>query len=381
MTPSPSLPRHRLGAYIFYGLGIVVVAALAWSVVLVAGRDRGSAPPGPPPPSYAHQFPEPPAAATLLPTFPLATDADLLDGVWFILDRPSSRVHRLSVEGEYLGGFAGEGDGPGEFRHGGRLVTHGDTIVVAAARGLFFFGPDGTSLGWREAEEPDDCRLPHLADLASTAAGLLLAYACSNLDGEDRLTAVAVLETGPDRWRRLAERRVPSMPDRLLDPLADMIVLAEHPRGFLFGHPADECLRVLDLGGREVEELCHRWIERLPARPLGAEGRETILMARAAGFSLEFPERYLPFDRVFMDPAAGPVYRAPTLEAIDLYRFVARDSGPPDDLPPASDLFMSDGVVLAVWQSLSGSYARSSPWTESGRRSGGDSSVLDPGAG
>ena len=257
---STSESRVRLGKFLVVGMGLVAAAALAWSVVLATERDRERPPMVPAPQDSPLSLPEPPADATLLPSFPRATDADLLDGVWFILDRPSSRVHRLSTTGEYLGSFGGEGDGPGEFRSGRILVAHADTIVVAVRRGLQRYLPDGTHLGRRDMEAPDDCSLPLLADAVSTDAGLLVAYACAS--GEE-LTAVALLDAGRDSWRRAAERRAPSPADAGWKLFADRIVLSEHPHGFLFGHPTDECLTVHGFGGEAIEELCHEWIERV----------------------------------------------------------------------------------------------------------------------
>lgn len=350
-----SNPRTRLSAIVVWGAALVCLGALAWAVVVAANVTRSPTRPQQSSrdahPSPAH----PPFAAMLLPPVASVRDADFHDRVWFILDRANSQVHRLTAQGAYLDSFAGHGDGPGEFRSGRLLVAHGDTIIVATRRRLHLYRPDGTGLGSRRTEPPQDCAVPRLADVASTAAGLLFAYGC---DRGERFEGLVVLEGAEGSHRRLAERLARSRNDRSWGPFDEALVVAEHPRGFLFGHPNDQCLNVFDLTGQVVDRVCHDWIEHQPVPdPVGEEWNELAAVARATGLSLETPERYPPFDMVFVRPDAELVYRAPATESAGMFRLLTRDIDLSDVIPPASTLFMAEGIVFAAWYDLAGTHA------------------------
>ena len=347
-------PRTRLSAILVSGTALVSLGALVWVFVVATNvtrsptHTRESSMDRPPSPAHI------PVAATLLPRVASVQDADLHNRVWFILDRASSEVHRLTEQGAYLDSFAGDGDGPGEFRSGKLLVAHADTIIVATRRRLHLYRPDGTGLGSRRTEPPRDCAVPKLADVVSTAAGLLFAYGC---DRGDRLAGLVVLEVAEGSYHRLAERPAPSRNDGAWGPFDEAVVVAEHPHGFLFGHPDDECLNVFDLTGRAVDRVCHEWIEHQPVPdPVGEERNELIAVARATGLSLEIPERYPPFDKVFVRPDSGLVYRALATESVGVFRLLAQDATLSARVPSASTLFMADGIVFAAWYDLAGTH-------------------------
>lgn len=347
-------PRTRLSAILVSGTALVSLGALVWVVVVATNVTRS--PTSPQQSSRDHPPPlvRPPATATLLPSVASVQDADLHDRVWFILDRANSEVHRLTTQGAYLDSFGGDGDGPGEFRSGKLIVTHADTIIVATRRRLHLYRPDGTGLGSRRTEPPEDCAVPNLADVASTSAGLLLAYGC---DRGERFESVVVLEVAEGSYRRLAERFASSGNDRAWGPFDEGVVVAEHPHGFLFGHPNDECLNVFDITGQVVDRVCHEWIERQPAPdPLGEEWNELAALGRAAGVSLEVPERYPPFDMVFVRRDAGLVYRTLVTASVGVFRLLAKGTDLLDRVPPASTLFMAEGIVLAAWYDLAGTH-------------------------
>ncbi|MCY3546118.1 MAG: hypothetical protein OXH49_04500 [Gemmatimonadetes bacterium] len=347
-------PRTRLSAILVSGTALVSLGALVWVVVVATNVTRSPSSPQQSSRDHPPSLVRPPATATLLPSVASVQDADLHDRIWFILDRANSQVHRLTAQGTYLDSFGGDGDGPGEFRSGKLIVAHADTIIVATRRRLHLYRSDGTGLGSRRTEPPQECAVPSLADIASTSAGLLLAYGC---DPRERFAGLVVLEVAEGSYRRLAERLARSGNDRAWGPFDEGVVVAEHPHGFLFGHPNDECLNVLDLTGQVVDRVCHEWIERQPApHPVGEEWNELAALARATGMSLEVPERYPPFDKVFVRRDAGPVYRAPATESVGVFRLLARDSDVFDSVPSASTLFMAEGIVLAAWYDLAGTH-------------------------
>ncbi len=166
MTASPrQRPRYPFSAIAVFGGGAVALAVLGWNLFALArshldglpdvSAEADSAPAGPP------------ANATLFDSVASVADADMHEGVWFLLDKRLSRVHRISDGNNQWSAFARPGDGPGELRRPAALAVHGDTIVVAAPRRLQFYWPDGTYIGGRDVEPPSICRDTRLGDLAA----------------------------------------------------------------------------------------------------------------------------------------------------------------------------------------------------------------------
>lgn len=279
-------------------------------------------------------------------------DADLLGGIWFVLDRDNSQVHRVDTRGVFLGSFGGEGDGAGEFRLPRALAVHVDTIIVAARRSLHLYRSDGTPILNRRIEPPEDCQNARVNDVASSPAGLLLLHVCGP-SGE--IEAVVMLEVEEAKYRRLAVRRAELRDDRVWTAFRDMAVLSSHPRGFVFGHPNDPCLAVLDLNGQGLESVCHDWMDRQPlTQPNHDEWAEVRSGARSIGVRLQIPQQYPPFDRVFVVRDGGLVYRAPTTEGIDMSRLVTTDRDLTAVISPAPAVFVADTSVLAAWDALGG---------------------------
>jgi len=151
-----------------------------------------------------------------------------------------------------------------------------------------------------------------------------------------------------------------------------VLVLTDHPRGFLFGSAYDECLGLFDAFGTALESVCHDWIERIPLSiPDG--GREMIRRSsdeyRRLGIRLEFPEHLPPFQRVTtMDDGRLVYYRpvpAPRTPSDDAQGAVATEVlqlvvQPEDgqaarlELPAAPNLFLDGRSVLAVWDQIDG---------------------------
>ena len=354
MIPRPDPSRRAsLSAICVLGGTIAAVAALAWSLVATVGTLRlgptGTA-------SATSELPigaETSVSPLLVESIASVLDADLLAGIWFVLDRDNSQVHRVDARGVFLGSFAGEGEGAGEFRSPRALAVHGDTIVVAARRSLHLYRSDGTAILSRRLEPPEDCQNARVNDVASSPAGLLLLYVCGPT-GE--IEALVMLEVEEANYRHLTVRLGELHDDRVWVAFRDLAVLSSHPRGFLFGHPNDPCLVIFDLNGQGLESVCHEWIDRQPlTQPDHDEWAEVRSGARRIGVRLMIPQQYPPFDRVFVVKDGGLVYRAPTAERIDMSRLVTTaDHDLSTVVSPAPAVFVADTSVLAAWDELSG---------------------------
>ena len=253
----------------------------------------------------------------------------------------------MNDRGAYVDSFAGEGDGPGELRRPQAIAAHGDTVVVAAAHSLHLYEPDGRSIGRRRIEPPQDCPGAVMLDIASSRSGLLVLFGCQ--PGAD-VDAVVVLEVGEARFRPLAAAAVESS-------FQWTAVLAEHPRGFVFGHPEEECLGVYDADGDAVDTACHVGIER---RPVGEEARAGLdALERVwtnAGMAWRRPQFYPPFEKVFARGDGGLVYRALTPGQDDFGTLVDSDGNRvlPFDIRHSRMVFFGGGSVLAAWPAASG---------------------------
>lgn len=343
-----------------FGGGAITLAVLGWSIFALAQPQQDGFPNLS---AEADPLPTgPPANATLFDSVASVTDADMHDGVWFLLDKRLSRVHRISEGNEPWSAFAGPGDGPGELRRARALVVHGDTVVVATSRRLQLYRPEGTYIGRREVEPPSICRhtglgdsAAGLSDIASTSKGLLLLFTCTT--GQAR--GGVFLEASEASYRPVVQD--PGDPDDdLLDIWRDMSVLAAHPSGLVFGHPEDECIGLFGLGGGRLRSFCHAWLERAPVSRAMIE--QASVEAVGIRTQIRIPEQYPPFDRVFVSDDAlfyrtlTPTVRPGSTEVEVTYRLAKHDGvdWTSPAVPAAAELFVSDGAVLAAWDDMHG---------------------------
>ena len=69
-------------------------------------------------------------------------------GLVFILDSQTSNVKVFSPEGKYIASYGGQGEGPGEFRNPGSLVTMPDSSLGVVSKGLAKIIKLGTETGY-----------------------------------------------------------------------------------------------------------------------------------------------------------------------------------------------------------------------------------------
>ena len=298
MTAPVTPPRYPFSAVVVFGGGAIALAALGWSLfsvvrthaegLLDVSAEADSAPTGPPP------------NAVLFDSVASATDADMHDGVWFLLDKRISRVHRLIDDNSQWSAFGRPGDGPGELRRPAALAVHGDTVVVATPSRLQLYWPDGSYIGGREVEPPRICRHAQLGemaarlyDVASSPEGLLLLFTCTT----GRARGGVFLEIGEASYRPVVQGPTDAS-DYLWDPWHDMSVLATHPRGLVFGHPEDDCLGVFGLEGARLDSSCHARLDRVPVSTATALAEQVRAEFEGASAQIRIPQRYPPFDRV-----------------------------------------------------------------------------------
>ncbi len=347
-----------------FGGGAIALAALGWDLFSVARfLSSGGLPAAPAEADSVSAGP--PANATLFDSVASVAAADVHDGVWFLLDKRASRVHRIAGDRNQWSAFARFGDGPGELRRPTALAVHGDTIVVAMPRRLQFYWPDGTHVGGRRVEPPRICRhaplgdLPaELSDVVSSPQGLLLLFTC-----RIGLTRGGVfLETGEASYRAVAQASADS-DDDLLDPWRNMSVLAGHPSGFVFGHPEDDCIGLFGLDGGRLDSFCHTRLGRAPVSRAVAEQVPTEVSGSSARIRIRVPERYLPFDRVFVRSDGALFYRTPAPTAVPgsgeiemTFRLAEYDGADwtTTQIPSAAGMFVSDSAVLAAWEDVHG---------------------------
>ena len=364
MTSSPRpRPRFSLGTIAVFGGGALALAVLSWSVFAVVRHDQDG---------FLDESAEAdfvpvglPPAAIFFDSVASVADADMHAGVWFLLDKRVSRVHRISSGGDRWSAFASAGDGPGELRRPRALAVHGDTIVVATRGRLQFYRPDGAYVGGRRIESPSTCRdsrlgdMPsELSDIASSPEGLLLLFTCKA--GSAR--GSVFLEKGEASYRQIVQGSADGNDD-VLDPWRDMSVFAAHPSGFVFGHPEDECIGLFGLGGRRLGSFCHARLDRVPVPNAIAQQAPTVIPGSNA--RVRVPQRYLPFDRVFVRSDGVLLYRTPLPTSAPgsgeiqmsfrLAKFDGADWTVPS-IPPATHVFVSDRAVLTAWGDWRGTW-------------------------
>lgn len=297
-----------------------------------------------------------PPGAYLFPEVLSASYAAEHDGVWFVLDYRSHRIHRIASGGTYLGSFGGHGEGPGELRGNTGLVTvHGDSIVVRDRWGIHLYRLDGTPVADRRVED-DHCFAPQIVGMASAPSGLLLAAHCSGRSGANPAPRV-ILGEGGGPARTLVTDTADTKEVRWDRGFARM---AGHPRGFVFGYMGDECLGLFDFEGAPLERICHDWLDRVPLpKELADEYMADIVpRARDLGMRVHRPESYPPFIEFFATSDGDIVYLARvSQESPRGVRLLARGRAGGQivlPIPPANSIVVSGTTALAAWDEPEG---------------------------
>lgn len=367
-------PRTTLSTVAVAFVAAVVATSLAWGVLAVRSSEAVSDLPGPGDaaggPGDVAGGPEdaaagrgdavgaglsaaPPPDARAFPELSSATDADLGDSVWFVLDRRGRRVHRFDESGALLGSFARQGEGPGELSFPSAIVVHRDTVVVADRLAVHLYAPSGAHIADRRVSF-DGCLGPRIADVESGAGGLLFLVHCAN-PGQ---RAAVFLATEDGRARRLAAASREGRGNVM--SYASMPVVSAHGGGFLFGDASSDCLDLFDGGGAPKGRFCHDWMPRLPLSKQERDDVEDELrgLAGAAGLRLDVPESFPPFDRAFALEGGRLAYRALAQDSngeVAMSRLVVQ--GETGDalalpVPAASAVFASGESALAAWEAL-----------------------------
>ena len=176
-----------------------------------------------------------------------------------------------------------------------------------------------------------------------------------------KFEALVVQEVGEAALQSLAARMAGPDDESVWTAFREMSLLAAHPQGFLFGHPNDDCLQVFDLDGQVVDSVCHKWIERQPVSESHVEGWDELQASvQTMGLTLQQPEFYPPFEKVFVNEDAGLVYRTPTPGRIELSRLLSREGEREIEfeVPPAPSVFVAGASVLAAWYGPAGTWIR-----------------------
>lgn len=293
------------------------------------------------------------AGARLYPDVELVGDAVLYDGVWFVLDGGADRIHRIGTDGTWQGSFAGSGEGPGELRaNAGRIVVHGDSVVVLDDWGVHLYRLDGTPLDDRRVRD-DHCAVSAVVDMATSPAGLLFVARCYERYGVETRPRVVVNDhTGTART--------------LVTDTADVTEfrwdrgharIAAHARGFVFGHTGEDCLGLFDFEGELLQRICHDWINRVPV-PKEFADEYMEMSNHNAGIRVHRPEHFPPFLAFRAAGDEALVYLSP----IDPEEWVGvrllargRDGGQLVlPVPRAAAIFVSGTAALAAWYDLDG---------------------------
>lgn len=361
MSAETEAPRTTLSTVAVALVAAVVATSLAWGVLATRSSEVVSDLPGS---DDAAGGPDdaagagmatvaPPPDARAFPGLSSATDADLGDSIWFVLDRRGRRVHRFDESGALLGSFARQGEGPGELSFPSAIAVHRDTVVVADGLAVRLYGPSGAHIADRRVSF-DGCLGPRIADIDSSAGGLLFLVHCANPAQGDAV----FLTTEDGRARRLAATS-PEGRGNVLS-FASTPVVSAHSEGFLFGDASSDCLDLFDGGGAPKRRFCHDWMPRPPLSEQERDDMEDELrgLAASAGLRLDVPASLPPFDRVFTLKGGRLAYRALVRDSngeVTMFRLVVQ--GEAGDalalpVPAASAVFASGESALAAWEAM-----------------------------
>lgn len=347
--------------------GAAAAVILVWGVVEIARSRIDTRPeanrtepagdtPAPAPGTRARAAPDESEPTALPPGTRLydevfsVSDAVFHRGTWLVLDSRGTQVHRFDESGILLGSFGRSGDGPGEFRFPAAIASRGDSVIVLDGGELQLFDLDGSHLADRTFEL-GGCAAGAARDLLAQPTGLLLLVSCMDAG---RMAWMVILEANDGSYRTLAVRG--SDPGVVNIGMA-YAVLGAHPRGFVFGLPANDCLDIFGPQGGELGTVCHDWIERLPI-PTESEDRMASVRERArmSGVRLVEPDRLPPFAQILL--VGGEIaYQVPLPDDLETFRLVRR--GPTGEavalpLPSAEGLFADDNSVLMWWDGMDG---------------------------
>ena len=337
-------------------LGVIGIGVVIWSVVLAVLGTRGA----PIQADTERGTPDSVGAywwAPLVPEVLSVTDAVARDSIWLVLDALGHQVHRISPKKGLLGSFGREGSGPGEFGHTVAIVAHGDSVVVVGNEILHLFTPTGEHITDRHVRVSSDldCLGGRTADAVSLRIGLILLVHCYKRDGS--LAQHAVIETADGFLRSLA--RYESRPG-VIDWSSISTVLESHERGFLFGSPYDNCLRVISPSGQRLDEVCHEWLRRAPV-PDRFERRMNELKKRAAqiGLRVQVPDLSPPFVGVSVTDVDQIVYHVVLSKEVELGTLGLVTLGAAREVvslrvPQAQVLFLHDSLLLVARHELEG---------------------------
>ena len=357
-------PRNTLSTVAVSVAALAAAGALVWSFAAsFAGRSpRAATGPEPPSERVASRRAEtpPPSVGQVFPSVQSATDADLGDSIWYVLDSRGQRVHRFSETGALLGSFGRRGEGPGELSSPTAIAVHRGAVSVTDGRMLHMYDSTGTHIADRRLDF-DGCFGLGPSDIESSMQGLLVLVQCVAPAQGFRAATYLVADDGS--VRRLASRS-PGGGGFVMD-VGFVPVMSALPVGFVFGDAGMDCLQVFDASAAETGRACHDWIPRLPISRQTAKAAEAELepLVEAIGGRLTIPRRLPPFDRVFPLADGRLAYRVPVTQADEpadqasMSRLVVQDDAGGElalPVPDASTVFAAGQSALAAWDELDG---------------------------
>lgn len=343
--------------WLVWVVSVVALASLAWAAAGVwSSRTAPEVEPGSDVNSSFFSTTEPLVIPPGVPVFANVLsidDADVHGSTWFLLDARAQRVHRISSAGELMSSFGRSGNGPGEFAETPvAIAVHGDTIAVAERfdNTIHLYSTAGTFLADRILRF-DACATPEVRDVASSSRGILFLIVCRQDDM--RKEARVILETGDGAIRTLVSRIPDPQGPVVLDVLTPPMMSA-HPKGFLLGNAAEECLSVHDLAGEPVARICHDWLQPVAVPEELAREMQTLPTARV-GPSWTLPQRFFPMDEVFVTEGERLIYRVFASNEPMSYRLVMSDRSEESlPVPRARYIFAHGESALVGWEDFEG---------------------------
>ncbi|MGH7444033.1 MAG: hypothetical protein ACREKM_04115 [Longimicrobiales bacterium] len=174
-------------------------------------------------------------------------DIALADGRLFVLDGAGFRVLVVDTLSGAVTHFGRRGGGPGEFQAPMSLALspHGDTIAVADARTVHFFGASGAFHRSVRVSFPCDPRIVNVAWLTS---GLYLSTSCLTA-GADTVHALVWKLRADGSLDELARTARYSMDGGWGSPYGARTAIAESGDSLLFGPGSASCVQAITSSG------------------------------------------------------------------------------------------------------------------------------------